>query len=265
MRNDNLKLTIKDYWEIILRVMIDINPNYAEAYNDLGNLLLWYGKEEEGMREIRKAIEINPNLIEAHQSLAGRLHLEGRYKEEGQERKKIQEISINLEQYQHEVPMYDARIESIYRRIGYYGEWECKFMDENLLTQLIEKQAKIRLLAKSFEQSNGKNHDLLWEKWPLSLQLILHAIITIPLTLIKIVAKIFNSAMDPGLLLANELPKIKAEIKERNKMRKEILERLPSQKMQSSIDKNISHSSQVPRNEFEQLLNEVISKMRNGE
>jgi len=270
MGNDNLKLTNSDAWEIILRAMIDINPNYAEMHNDLGNLLLWHHEVDEGVKEIRKAIEINPNLIEAYQSLAGGLHLEGRYKEEDQERKKVREMSANLRQHQHEVPMYDGSIEAIQRRIGYYEEWESKFIDEDLFTQLIEKQAKIKLLKKRKEQTNEKNHNtskspfLAYILAPIFGMLLGYKIIN------TILMRIMNFWVNPVAGLVNKLSETKKPDKEKEKILKrpppqEILERLPSQKIQSSIDKNIPHSSQLPRNEFEQLLNEVISKMRNSE
>ena len=43
------------------RKAIKIDPNYAYAYNNLGNALDDIGKKEEAIENYRKAIKIDPN------------------------------------------------------------------------------------------------------------------------------------------------------------------------------------------------------------
>lgn len=53
----------------LLRLVIEINPNYAEGYNNLGTKLTG----EEAISMFRKAIEINPNFATAYYNLGLRL------------------------------------------------------------------------------------------------------------------------------------------------------------------------------------------------
>ena len=53
----------------ILRLTIEISPNSAEAYNNLGATL----SGEEGIKFLRKAIEINPNFAESYNNLGLKL------------------------------------------------------------------------------------------------------------------------------------------------------------------------------------------------
>ena len=48
---------------------LKINPNYAEAYSNLGIALNELGKFEEAILNHRKAIKINPNYAEAYSNL----------------------------------------------------------------------------------------------------------------------------------------------------------------------------------------------------
>ena len=45
---------------------IKINPNSAEIYNNLGNVLHSMGSDDAAIQQFNKAIEINPNFAEAH-------------------------------------------------------------------------------------------------------------------------------------------------------------------------------------------------------
>jgi len=48
---------------------IQINPNYAAAYNNLGNALKELGEYQKAISCYEKAIEINPNHADAHNNL----------------------------------------------------------------------------------------------------------------------------------------------------------------------------------------------------
>ena len=53
---------------------IRINPEYADAHNNLGNTYLNKGMLDEAIAEFKKALEINPDFAEAHGNL-GETHL----------------------------------------------------------------------------------------------------------------------------------------------------------------------------------------------
>ena len=45
---------------------LKINPNYAEAYNNRGNVLTILKRREEAMKSYDKALKINPDLSLIH-------------------------------------------------------------------------------------------------------------------------------------------------------------------------------------------------------
>ncbi|MGH7889728.1 MAG: tetratricopeptide repeat protein, partial [Thermodesulfobacteriota bacterium] len=49
---------------------IDLDPNYASAYTDLGITLLYMNKLDESMAKLKKAISLNPNYPDAYYHLA---------------------------------------------------------------------------------------------------------------------------------------------------------------------------------------------------
>ena len=64
----------------IYQKTLEIQPNYADAYNNLGNALREQGKLEESIRIFQKATYIQPNHAEAHNNLAMTLLLKGDFK-----------------------------------------------------------------------------------------------------------------------------------------------------------------------------------------
>jgi len=60
---------------------LEINPKYAEAHNNLGNCLLHAGRVNEAIVHFQRALEINPNYAEAQNNLANSLFQAGRVKE----------------------------------------------------------------------------------------------------------------------------------------------------------------------------------------
>ena len=54
-------LALSDYSKAI-----EINPNYAEAYNNRGFLYSYQQKYELALADVNKAIDINPNHAEAY-------------------------------------------------------------------------------------------------------------------------------------------------------------------------------------------------------
>lgn len=53
----------------IIKFMLDIDSNYAPAYELKGSLLVEQGKVEEGIKYLDKAVEIDPWLVQAYASL----------------------------------------------------------------------------------------------------------------------------------------------------------------------------------------------------
>jgi len=74
------------------RVAIRINPNDAEAHNNLGILLKNLKHYEEAEKEYREAIRINPNYAEAHNNLGVLLYDLRRYEEAEKELLKTKEL-----------------------------------------------------------------------------------------------------------------------------------------------------------------------------
>jgi tetratricopeptide (TPR) repeat protein len=60
-RNNKTKKAIKEF-----KKAINIDPRFALAYNNLGEVYSFLEKYEEAIREYKRALEINPELPEAH-------------------------------------------------------------------------------------------------------------------------------------------------------------------------------------------------------
>jgi tetratricopeptide (TPR) repeat protein len=63
------------------RKAIEIEPNYAPFYSDLGNALARQGRWDQAVENFQKALALNPNLSVAHFNLGNALALEGRLTE----------------------------------------------------------------------------------------------------------------------------------------------------------------------------------------
>ena len=82
---NNLGVVLIDHEKLeesvqIYQKTLEIQPNYADAYNNLGNALREQGKLEESIRIFQKATYIQPNHAEAHNNLAMMLLLKGDFK-----------------------------------------------------------------------------------------------------------------------------------------------------------------------------------------
>ncbi len=60
---------------------LELQPNLAEAHNNLGNALKEQGKFGEAVACYRRALELTPNLTEAHNNLGSALKDQGRLDE----------------------------------------------------------------------------------------------------------------------------------------------------------------------------------------
>ena len=87
---DNLKEA-----ELSYRKAIKINPNFAEGNYNLGNILNDLGNLKEAELSYRKAIELNPNYTEAHNNLGSILNDLGNLKEAELSYRKAIELNPN--------------------------------------------------------------------------------------------------------------------------------------------------------------------------
>lgn len=83
---NNLGVLLKDTRrndeaETVYRKAIELDPNDAAAYNNLGNLLKDIGRNDEAEAAYRKAIELNPNHAQAYRNFINLLRLQNREQE----------------------------------------------------------------------------------------------------------------------------------------------------------------------------------------
>jgi len=64
--------------QIRLRNAIEIDPEFADAYNDLGVVVGWLGDVDEATKQFRRAIELVPNHHKAVRNLSIALYILGR-------------------------------------------------------------------------------------------------------------------------------------------------------------------------------------------
>ena len=73
---------------------LSINPNYAEAHNNMGIILQDQGKQEEAIEAYIKALSINPDYTDAHNNMGVTLQDQGKLEEAIEAYTKA--LSINL-------------------------------------------------------------------------------------------------------------------------------------------------------------------------
>ena len=77
------------------RKALQINPNFSDALNNLGNALAARGQSDEAIENYRKAIQINPNFSEALNNLGVALAAKGRFDEAIDNYRKAIQINPN--------------------------------------------------------------------------------------------------------------------------------------------------------------------------
>jgi tetratricopeptide (TPR) repeat protein len=75
---------------------VKLNPNYVEAYNNLGNILQLQGKNDQAVVCLKKAIEIEPNFTQAYNNLGNALKQLGEIDEAFASYQKAIAINPNL-------------------------------------------------------------------------------------------------------------------------------------------------------------------------
>jgi tetratricopeptide (TPR) repeat protein len=79
----------------LLHKAIQIQPNYAIAYNNLGNVLKELGEHQKAISSYEKAIQINPNYADAHYNLGVALQKLEQYQKAISSYKKAIQINPN--------------------------------------------------------------------------------------------------------------------------------------------------------------------------
>ena len=54
----------------LLKKALEINPNFIDAYNNLGSAYCAAGKNKQAIAALKKAIQLNPKIGEAHNNIA---------------------------------------------------------------------------------------------------------------------------------------------------------------------------------------------------
>jgi len=84
------------------RRALELNPNYADAYNNLGLTFKEKGELDEAITCYRRALELNPNQVNAHFNMSLALLLSGNFKQGWSEyewRWKADKLTIASQQY----------------------------------------------------------------------------------------------------------------------------------------------------------------------
>jgi tetratricopeptide (TPR) repeat protein len=76
VKDQNLELAIACF-----REAITLQPDYAAAYNQLGNALQGLGQSDEAIACYQQVLEINPNVAAAHCNLGSIWQMQGKFKE----------------------------------------------------------------------------------------------------------------------------------------------------------------------------------------
>ena len=82
-----------------------INPNLAEAHNNLGSAYDKNGRIDDAMAEYKKALAINPNLAEAHNNLGSAYDKNGRIDDAIAEYKQALAINPNFAEAHYKLGM----------------------------------------------------------------------------------------------------------------------------------------------------------------
>jgi Flp pilus assembly protein TadD len=75
------------------RQSVTINPDFGPGYRALGEMLVYQGKVDEGLKQLRTAVRLAPNDPRAHESLAKALEAKGLHMEANEEMRKAQEAA----------------------------------------------------------------------------------------------------------------------------------------------------------------------------
>jgi tetratricopeptide (TPR) repeat protein len=157
----------RDYVKAIraYQKVIELDPGYAEAYNNLGIIYHETGDSDRALAAYQKAIETNPRYEKALNNLGVLLYLKGRYEESKQAFQKALAINannieshINLGILFKKLGLVDQAIESYHRALSInplYGE---AHYNMGLLYEQIENMEMAVSHYQKFIQAASKTH-----------------------------------------------------------------------------------------------------------
>jgi len=75
---------------------IDLDPNYANAYQNFGSLLIETGQTKDGIHALRRAIKIQPNHAQAFANLSAGLNIQSQHQDAAEAARRALEIAPDL-------------------------------------------------------------------------------------------------------------------------------------------------------------------------
>jgi len=103
--------------------VIELDPVYVEAYNNLGILLLLKGRDEEALEAFRKALAINPNNIETHINLGTLFKKKGQWDEAIESYQKALAIDPFHKETHYNIALLYEQMEKLELAISHYQQF----------------------------------------------------------------------------------------------------------------------------------------------
>jgi Flp pilus assembly protein TadD len=101
----------------------EINPGYQKGYNNLGILLLLEGRYEEALEAFRKALAINPNNIESYINLGTLFKKKGQWDEAIESYQKALEIDPLHRETHYNIALLYEQLENLELAISHYQQF----------------------------------------------------------------------------------------------------------------------------------------------
>jgi Flp pilus assembly protein TadD len=101
----------------------EINPKYEKGHNNLGILLLLRGRYEEASEAFQKALAVNPNNIESHIHLGVLLKKKGRWQEAIESYQRALAIDPLHKETHYNIALLYEQLENVEAAVGHYQQF----------------------------------------------------------------------------------------------------------------------------------------------